>query len=163
MCEQPCLRALIRVELFFIRPRELPSAFITFVVRAVRGLPHLGLSIKDRLSQCFFINVRDKGVSLSIADFPMEGCLALMNRKIPRLAMLEAVISPIRLMRPKAFFFWKELPYDSTPIKGFGYDDRHYEVKLGDDSSISARLKKALQEIKQGNTKESFGWVEKLA
>ena len=49
-----------------------------------------------------------------------------------------------------------------SPIKGFGYDDRHYEVTLGDDSSISARLKNALQEIKQGNAKESFGWVERL-
>ena len=49
-----------------------------------------------------------------------------------------------------------------SPIKGFGYDDRHYEVTIGDDNSISSRLKKALQEIKQGNTNESFGWVEKL-
>lgn len=49
-----------------------------------------------------------------------------------------------------------------SPIKGFGYDDHHYEVTLGDEKSISARLKNALQEIKQGNAEEAFGWVEKL-
>ncbi|MGB1050999.1 MAG: branched-chain amino acid aminotransferase [Chitinophagales bacterium] len=49
-----------------------------------------------------------------------------------------------------------------SPIKGFGYDDRHYEIALGDERSISAKLKNALQDIKQGNTKESFGWVERL-
>ena len=50
-----------------------------------------------------------------------------------------------------------------SSIKGFGHNDLHYEVPLGDEKSISVRLKNSLQEIKQGNATESFGWVEKLA
>ena len=42
-----------------------------------------------------------------------------------------------------------------SPIKGFGYDNHHYEVALGDENSISTRLKNALQEIKQGNAQRN--------